>query len=250
MISPRLTTVLKSYEILERLGLNVPFYIPVSSDNVNKTFDTLDTIKKDEQGYTKMSRDIAMRFDGAPSCAPLNFYKTVYDVCPECVYYKPDDRFRPAWLKKPHLIGEYSKIKEILARTSAECKFSGCIDFDMNNLHYFRTQQAGFNIWIKNKPEIEIVLGRKTVRLLDEGPDVYIENGKVVKGNLPLKIKDDITDYATSAKNVCEKNKVGNLIFENSYHSVESGKKRNRVVTWDILPDGTVEGKKSLLKLM
>jgi hypothetical protein len=242
MISPRIYPLVDSYEILERLRMNTPFYIPISFNRIDEVLNNLENMQN-------RSSQIAIRFDKPPSCKPSEFYSLVSRLYPECVYIEPRDRNSERWVKKPHLIGEYCRMKILFRELSKMCQFSGVIDYEKGNQHYFQTQQGGFNLYLSDKTHIAIVLGRKTVRYLDNMSETVIENDKVVKGEIPNDMKNEIIMYSHSAKDACEIWEIGNLVFENSIHSIESGKQRKRVVTWDILPDGTIKGKESIERL-
>lgn len=242
MISVRIGSLPENYTILEKLGLNVPYFIPIHCGDVSKAFENFESI-------TNRSSNVGMRFDGTPTCTPAKFYSLVDSIYPECVYKEPRDRHRSRWEKNPHLIGEYEKIKEILLKLSRECEFSSCMDYEVDNPHYFQTQNGGFNLWVKDNTYVEGILGRNTVRSLEEHPKFIIEDGKITKGELPENMKNDIDLFTELVEKLSAEHGINDLIFENSYHSLQSGKLRNRIVAWDILRGGSPEGRQSIEKL-
>jgi hypothetical protein len=243
MISPRTFTLIESYSILENLELNTPFYKQISSSCSKDVIEYLDTLPN-------RSENIAIRFDDTPRCEPKEFYKLVYDIYPECLYEEPKDRYKTKWMRKPHLIGRYESMRELILKLSEKYSFSGCVDYEINNPHYFLTQSAGFNVWLtKDKTIVEIAIGRKTVRSLEDKVEAIIEDYEIIKGSVPRDLAVEIKSYLKFINESFQEINLTNLIIENSFHNINTGKLRKKIVTWDLLPDGSPESKGMINRL-
>lgn len=236
----------ENYELLESMGLNIPHYLSLTDESLEKKL-------KNYEESEDTSGQVGLRFDHPPrEVTPKKFYSTVEEKTPDSIYSEPPDRELDKWIKNPHLIGDYEGIRDLLLDLSEVSRYSACMDYEVGEPHYFKTQDGCFNVHVRDSGLVlEGSVGQKTQRS-DKAPDFSLSFGyeEDIHDLFPKTVDsgfaDSVASYVEKLEMLCEELGAEDLIFENSHHQVKSGKKERNVVTWDILGGGGKRGKESL----